>query len=353
LGVRSRVSAAIQANEGSNSILGGIGQAKIFTEAAASVPLTDQFATNIRALGRYMRAVAEGDTELANQLSEVMAQTENVKDKKDALAGLLASSVKEPDEITIASRIRRSGPSEEVYGLYSQFLQGHRAGTLHPREYEAFGLEGKAVIDQFVTGLETALKMMDTKIYAWQQLGVPAYQLQPRHRTGPMPGDQMFEGWQHRAGGGMIDGPRGTDTVPAWLTPGEFVVKRDMAQKHGHLLQKLNAGYYSRGGFIEINGEKIDFEDFKKQRQQRMLSQWFERNWGGSSRFKGIEGAGDFNKFVANRDRVRFGPPQNQYAVGADYITDDGLSVDERYKIRQAANGRVKRRGQGVKKKHS
>lgn len=41
---------------------------------------------------------------------------------------------------------------------------------------------------------------------------------------------------------------QGTDTVPAMLTPGEFVVKRDQAQKHMPLLNAINNGYYSAGG---------------------------------------------------------------------------------------------------------
>lgn len=42
--------------------------------------------------------------------------------------------------------------------------------------------------------------------------------------------------------------PMGTDTVPAMLTPGEFVVNRQASQKHLGLLQAINNGYYSKGG---------------------------------------------------------------------------------------------------------
>ena len=45
-------------------------------------------------------------------------------------------------------------------------------------------------------------------------------------------------------------GPKGTDTVPAWLTPGEFVVRKSMADKHRGLLSRLNSGYYENGGFV-------------------------------------------------------------------------------------------------------
>jgi len=44
--------------------------------------------------------------------------------------------------------------------------------------------------------------------------------------------------------------PMGTDTVPAMLTPGEFVIKRSEAQKHMPLLEAINSGSYSRGGLV-------------------------------------------------------------------------------------------------------
>lgn len=42
--------------------------------------------------------------------------------------------------------------------------------------------------------------------------------------------------------GGKIPGKGTKDTVPARLTPGEFVVKKSAAKKHEGLLTKLNRG---------------------------------------------------------------------------------------------------------------
>ena len=64
-----------------------------------------------------------------------------------------------------------------------------------------------------------------------------------------------------RARGGMVYAssgmlvnyqPRGTDTIPAMLTPGEFVVNRAATQKNLPLLQSINSGvsYASSGGII-------------------------------------------------------------------------------------------------------
>ena len=34
--------------------------------------------------------------------------------------------------------------------------------------------------------------------------------------------------------------PKGTDTVPAWLTPGEFVVNKEATQMYGNLIEDMN-----------------------------------------------------------------------------------------------------------------
>ena len=44
--------------------------------------------------------------------------------------------------------------------------------------------------------------------------------------------------------------PQGTDTVPAMLTPGEFVVNRQSTQKHLPVLKAINNGNYSTGGIV-------------------------------------------------------------------------------------------------------
>ena len=51
----------------------------------------------------------------------------------------------------------------------------------------------------------------------------------------------------HAAAGGSIFAPKGTDTVPAMLTPGEFVVNKKSAQSFGYgNLKKINQ--YAKGG---------------------------------------------------------------------------------------------------------
>ena len=60
------------------------------------------------------------------------------------------------------------------------------------------------------------------------------------------------------ADGGSVFTPRGTDTVPAMLTPGEFVVNRNATQQNLPLLRSINSGatsYLSGGGQVGYYGE--------------------------------------------------------------------------------------------------
>ena len=43
---------------------------------------------------------------------------------------------------------------------------------------------------------------------------------------------------------------KGTDTVPAMLTPGEFVVNRQSTKDNLSLLQNINSGNYNKGGRV-------------------------------------------------------------------------------------------------------
>lgn len=54
-----------------------------------------------------------------------------------------------------------------------------------------------------------------------------------------------FAAFQH---GGQVFGPSGLDRVPAMLTAGEFVVRREQAQRHLELLRAINSGGASPAG---------------------------------------------------------------------------------------------------------
>ena len=133
-------------------------------------------------------------------------------------------------------------------------------------------LDAKIRTDSVINALNNnaAGGLLDQANLANTQLGVAT-------KFGNLPSAQWFEARkiaqpQFRATGGMIyasEGqminfqPRGTDTVPAMLTPGEFVVNRQATQKNLPLLQSINNGnHYSKGGpvnYLSDGGEAAPF----------------------------------------------------------------------------------------------
>lgn len=64
----------------------------------------------------------------------------------------------------------------------------------------------------------------------------------------------------HRAGGGAIYGPgSGTsDSIPAWLSDGEYVVRAAAVNKYGQgFLDAVNAGMYAGGGIVTGNASVV------------------------------------------------------------------------------------------------
>jgi TP901 family phage tail tape measure protein len=72
---------------------------------------------------------------------------------------------------------------------------------------------------------------------------------------------------QHRAQGGSVFKPRGTDTVPAMLAPGEFVVNAEATRNNLGLLRQINEGkgplYRAGGGILDK-----DRDDWMRSRQE-------------------------------------------------------------------------------------
>jgi len=85
----------------------------------------------------------------------------------------------------------------------------------------------------------------------------------------------------YKADGGNVNTifkPKGTDTVPAMLTPGEFVVNKASTQKHLPLLQSINkskggdVSYYAEGGTVggyKTNWAKENEDDQDRQNVSR------------------------------------------------------------------------------------
>jgi TP901 family phage tail tape measure protein len=93
-------------------------------------------------------------------------------------------------------------------------------------------------------------------------------------------------GMLYQADGGFI--PKGTDTVPAMLTPGEFVVKKSSVDKYGtEFLHDLNAQRLAKGGVVgqRVGGSGPDA--FKP--PKRGLGALFDKSiWESTANFFGL-----------------------------------------------------------------
>ena len=158
---------------------------------------------------------------------------------------------------TIIDNLRADpGESQEIQALKGM-LQQQQASLIAATEGVQQGVLDKqndilkATSDYFLSRLEQVKLNFNTAQLRGTSLGISR------------PGDTT--GAKNLAKGGVVyasDGtyvdyqPRGTDTVPAMLTPGEFVVNRKATQKHRGLLHAINGGTkaYSRGGTVYAAG---------------------------------------------------------------------------------------------------
>jgi hypothetical protein len=91
--------------------------------------------------------------------------------------------------------------------------------------------------------------------------------------------------------------PRGTDTVPAMLTPGEFVVRREAVNRGNNLqlLRAMNSGGAKSGGFAK--GGKVGYYNNGGIVQYKALGDLVAKSIGIDSQMITNLGA-VFNKFV-------------------------------------------------------
>jgi hypothetical protein len=95
---------------------------------------------------------------------------------------------------------------------------------------------------------------------AWERAAVAAERTAKAAQSGGSSApvsNQAFGGMMHLAGGGFA--PRGVDTIPAMLSPGEFVMNAKSSRKFYAQLQAMNAGqrpaYRESGGSVTTIGD--------------------------------------------------------------------------------------------------
>jgi TP901 family phage tail tape measure protein len=142
-----------------------------------------------------------------------------------------------------------AGPqtSPEMQGLINEFYKYTNVQQTAVEQAAQRTIEAANIAhDQLVAGATTARNIISA---AGQQNPVQVQQAGKKSRGGII----------YASKGQYVNyEPKGTDTVPAMLTPGEFVVNAKATKKHRGLLQSINsnskAGGYSSGGMVYLAG---------------------------------------------------------------------------------------------------
>jgi len=120
--------------------------------------------------------------------------------------------------------------------------------------------------------------------------------------------------------------PKGTDTVPAMLTPGEFVINASATAKHGDLLSAINSGkdvgYSATGGivYLEDGGQarkKAFYEKMNRQKKYEEDSRYLvdDKN---KDKYTYMQDRKDDLESTSNRATQTFSRRQNQFLQNED-----------------------------------
>ena len=118
--------------------------------------------------------------------------------------------------------------------------------------------------------------------------------------------------------------PKGTDTVPAWLTPGEFVVNKEATDMFGPMIKKINdigrqkqkATYAQTGTKILSRSLLDEDEDFQTQ-LNKMLDKYEGSEFTKDKLYNIIDGESSFDPTVKN---------PNSSATGLFQFTDTAIN---------------------------
>ena len=199
-------------------------------------------------------ALALNDRQLANMFgADALASAfENVqKMAKDGVAQIHGVDIREMERRGASAALSARGVNDPQMAL---LLANQTA------EQEAIRAEQRLLAGELAATGEDMVRMAEmnvqTAILNIQQAHI-AGQIQNPNQLGPSP--PAAGGVPGMASGGVVYAnqgmfvPRGTDTVPAMLTPGEFVVNRSAVQRGNNLqiLRTMNGTRgYSQGGRV-------------------------------------------------------------------------------------------------------
>lgn len=140
---------------------------------------------------------------------------------------------------------------------------------------------------------------------------------------------------EYRAVGGSIFKPKGTDTVPAMLTPGEFVVNKQAASANKSLLTAINNGY-AKGGSVKYLAEGGWVSDMlvpEKDRFGEAKPGELYTKWDDFSKF------GSGNDVKANIEKIKADSKDIYFYKPHSYPTFSGRETDSSELLSQLRSG--------------
>ena len=214
----------------------------------------------------------------SEKVGEIMDQIEGEKAKRETITNLLGDFVKGglEDRQSITSALLGVRSSVATGTVQNQSAE-QRSATFDMLDRlkdiviaGTGGMTGKQVKQELIfrdairMGLDPAIaKQLATATTKEEELinsldkltAVINAAARARGAGAAAPFGAAYGGMVYRAGGGNIFKPKGTDTVPAMLTPGEFVVRKSAVDKIGTgTLSAINNGNYARGGVVYREG---------------------------------------------------------------------------------------------------
>lgn len=135
-------------------------------------------------------------------------------------------------------------------------------------KYQKILNEQQVIIDNLTNRLENVRNTQSNKVNARRD-ALQKRRLEQEERLRQLP--------EYKAGGGIVGRPRGTDTIPAMLTKGEYIVDAKTAKKIGY--DNLDSMKYMAGGGIVGLDEEIasirssGINNKNRQRLQQLVRQ--------------------------------------------------------------------------------
>jgi TP901 family phage tail tape measure protein len=257
------------------------------------------------------------------------------------LYDVVMEAVTELGGMLTSDRATVSGAAKSVWDYYFK-NRGDVKKTPLPREAWTGNY---AMIDEKLRGAEDTWPPKDDPAWTLQS----GYKKSPslindtklvkRIKGGQSSAQMALNYFSRYAGGGSV----GTDTVPALLTPGEFVVNKKSAQSFGYgNLEKINR--YADGGYVDIQQFKkggktqkatrsVSEERRKQLKEEALARQNAEAGGAGLTR----AGRREAGQLARGKDDVDFIAVQEKWTK---YIEDETKNAKEIYqaKVKQISD---------------